>query len=334
MKGNIVFGLLLVSLVSCAIGKIKSQDVIEGRQPDEAEKQVWEYNNIPKLEEGCDIGSFPIAAYNPAPDGSIRSVFTGTVVDNSFQKGEFKIFDSRLIVQVKADYVLYNTNHETAFYVMVFDFKKELSDGMAVVPNDIIGRVENSAAKIMVFSDTLDPYMVLGADSPPVFYAGYFWFSPSLLSSGGTTKYLNFDPMDDIDAELREIGDHITKEDPGFVLYDRQMRFLTKLTRYPREISGEEKAMISTFERIIYGGNGINTHITEINAGGYDYLLCWQRGFSGYLEREYDLNSDIWLYGIVVTYDVWNEKGYIFLRDFSQESLEEKYVNRLIRLKG
>jgi len=84
---------------------------------------------------------------------------------------------------------------------------------------------------------------------------------------------------------------------------------------------------------MIYGRTGLISFISEINVGGYDYFLCWQNGFLEYLRRGYTLNNDIYLFGVIVTYNPWQKKGYIFLRDFSPWSLEEMYEGRLGELR-
>ena len=88
------------------------------------------------------------------------------------------------------------------------------------------------------------------------------------------------------------------------------------------------------YERLVYGKNGVIANITEINAGGYTYWLCWQNGFNEYLQRGYSLNDDIWLYGVIVTYNPWEKRGYIFLRDFTPVPVEEIFEGRMRELRG
>jgi len=187
---------------------------------------------------------------------------------------------------------------------------------------------------MLVFSKTLDPYLVLNSNRPPAYYAGYFWFNPSFLSATGPTKWITFDPVNDLGSKLAEIASHVSDKSPGLAVYDQKVRFRTKLSQYPRGISDEERKSISAYESIIYGRNGIIADITEIKADGYTYLLCWQNGFQDYLKKEYTLNDDIWLYGVIVTYNVWEKKGYVFLRDFTMASPEEMYEGRIKELKG
>jgi len=297
-------------------------------------EQNREYKRIRILDSNCKMTDFPSSAYNPPPDRSFRSMFTGRVVNGLFPQSELNIFDNRLVIQIKMEYVLYGEKREATYYVLIYDFNKSVSDGMIVEPGDILGHVERSNPRTLVFSETLDPYLVINSNRPPVYYAGYFWFNPSFLSASGNARWMSFDPVDNIHSELAAMADHLTENVSGLALYDQRVRFKTKLSEYPREISNEERKSVSVYENLVYRRNGLLTHVTEINGGGYGFLLCWQHGFNEYLQKANALNKDIWLYGVMVTYDVWEKKGYVFLRDFTLESVEEIYEERLKELKG
>jgi hypothetical protein len=128
-----------------------------------------------------------------------------------------------------------------------------------------------------------------------------------------------------------DVANHVMSEEPGLTYYPNTIRhsFKTRLAEYPRQLTNIEKQRVSIFENMFYRNVNIITHITEIYAGEYKYFLCWQNGFDQYLKKEYTLNDDIWIYGAVVTYSIWDKCGYFFIRDFSLESLEKKYENRL-----
>jgi len=322
-----VFCFLIVLAVSC--GTVEDSGLAA-----EMRDQAWEYKGITVLGEDCGTADFPLAVYTPPPDRTFRSLFDGVVADTFFTQSEFEIFENRLIIQIQDEYVLYNESRETKYYVMIFELEKSVSDGMLIEYGDIIGHVEGANALLVVFSETLDPYLVINSNTPPVHYAGYFWFSPSFLSPTGNTRWITFDPFDSIENELIKIADHVSEEEPGLALYNQRVRFETKLSQYPRNITAKERDAISLYEMFLYGRSGIISHVNEINAGAYTYLLCWQNGFRDYLQREYVPNDDIWLYGVIVTYNVWEERGYIFLRDFTPVSVEEIYQERMDLLRG
>ena len=319
--------ILLMILMSCGTAKGSEQET-------NTQADFLEYEKIIILDENSKTSDFPFLSYNPPPDRLFRSAFIGKVDDDSFRQKELNIFDGRLIIEMETDYVLYKENKQIKYYLMIFDFNKSVSDGIPVSPGDVLGQVGDKKAKLLVFSETLDPYLVISSGSYPVFFAGYFWFDPSFLTPNGAAKWLAFDPVDNVDNEIMEIASHVKNETPGLAIYDKRIRFSTKLSQYPREMSDDEKKSIQSYERILYGRNGIVADVTEVNAEGCNYLLCWQNGFLEHLKKEYVLNDEIWLYGVILTYDVWKERGYIFLRDFTPVSLEEMYEGRLRILKG
>jgi hypothetical protein len=52
------------------------------------------------------------------------------------------------------------------------------------------------------------------------------------------------------------------------------------------------------------------------------------------LKNEYRPPDDIWIYGSIVTYSAWDNCGYLFVRDFKFETLEDMYKNRLEIIKS
>jgi len=328
---KVVFMVMVCIILIIAVS---NSSAIESIKNENLQKNAWEYEKIKILDDSCEVANFPAVSYNVPPDRLFRSFFTGKVVDEKFQQNEFNIFDGRLIIQMELNYVLYDKKNGGVFYLMIFDFIKDAPAGKNIVPGDIIGKVDKNNAGLLVFSETLDPYLVVSSNSPPVFYKGYFWFNPSFLSASGPAKWLSFNPIEDIDKELTEITRNLMNEKPGITVFDKRIRFKAKLSQYPRVMSEKEKMPVSVYENIIYGRSGIITDISEINAGGYNYFFCWQNGFREYLEREYVLGEEIWLYGTIVTYDVWSKKGYIFIRDFTPIRPEEIYEGRIRELKG
>ena len=317
-----LFSFFLLLLFLLSHGTVIGQEHLQG------------YNKIMVINGKSDMIHFPASMYNAPPDKLFRSHFAGKVVDSQTQREKLNIFNDKLVIQMETDYVFYNESKKLKYYVMVYDFKSTVTEGVTVKPGDVIGQVDNRIAKVLVFSETLDPYLVISSNRPPVFYNGYYWFSPAFLSSAGTARWLTFDPVDNIGTELSEIAVHVKQEVPGLSLYDKRIRFLTKLPQFPRNITDDERKSIQAYERILYGRNGVVANISEINSGGYKFLLCWQNGFLDHLKKEYVLNNDIWLYGVVLTYNAWEEKGYIFLRDFTLVSPETIYEARLNELKG
>ena len=322
----VLFGFMFMFSLSCNTAK-------ESGHTENVKDTVQEYERIQILDNVSSFNDFPAVSLFPPPDRVFRSIFFGKVVDSFFQKSEFDIFEDRLVIQIDENYVLYNEEQKITYFIMIFDLEKMVTDGATIELGDVLGRVHEAHVKMLAFSETLDPYLIINSSRIPVFYAGYYWFDPSFLASTGNTRFLSFNPVDNIDIMLTEMADHIIQETPGLAIYNERVRFKSKLSLYPQAITQEQRSAISGYENIVYGRTGIIGHINEIKTGGFSYYLCWQNGFNEYLRREYTLNNDIWLYGIIVTYDVLEKRAYIFLRDFTPVSLEEIYQGRMEELR-
>ena len=290
--------------------------------------QAWGYNGIKILNERSVISDFPVLILNNPPDRQFRSFVSGETVSDLFTGDSSIIFDNRLIIKIDENFTLFNEFTENSYYLMIFDFFSIIPDGSKIELGDLIGHTGSSSAKIIVFSETLDPYLVVTSESKPVFYNGYFWFHPGFFSPTGGTNWLSFDPVESITAVLAEAAEY-SSSNPGFTWLNQRVRFKYAISHYPKNITENERNEISIYENMLYGRSGIIGYITEINTGSLNYVLCWQNGFLNYLRREYTLNNDIWLYGVLVRYDPWLNKGYIFLRDFTYISIEEMYEERL-----
>ena len=282
-----------------------------------------------KAAENQDIEKFPFLSLNNS-SGYVYSYFDADIVNNPLSTEGKKIFNDNIVYSFNSAYKLYDNEYTADYYVIIFDFIRTVAETDDIKHGDIIGRTGKEAPKILVFCETIDPYLVISCNSVPHYYGGFYWFDGSFLfSSGKATKWLDYDPTENIEKKLIDVADHATEE-PGMVFYPQfSLRFQTRLEEYPREITDGERQEISAYENMLYGRNDVTTHVNEIQAGKYKYLLCWQRGFDQYLKKEYILNNDIWVFGKIATYSAWRDCGYLFIRDFTLESLETMYENRI-----
>jgi hypothetical protein len=277
------------------------------------------------------LKDFPVVTMN-APNGNVFSYLDAAIVDNPLPKEKQKIFNDNIVYSLSSTYTLYNKESTVKYYVIVFDFIKTVNDINNIKYRDIIGKTNGNDPKLLVFCSTLDPLFVINCDSFPYFYEGFYWFDGSFLLPSSTTnaKWLNFKPTENINKILIDMADHVMESAPSLtIFYNENYRFKTQLKEYPRQLSGDEKQRIANLEKRTFSKTGIITHVNEIRAGKYKYMLCWQSGFDQYLTKEYKLNNDIWIYGRVMTYSIWDNCGYIFIRDFKLETLEEMYEKRL-----
>jgi len=279
------------------------------------------------------IENFPIITVTTMGNGDVPSYFDAGIVDNPLSAGGQKIFGENLVYSLSSTYKLYGKESTINYYVIVFDFKKTISKTENVKKMDIIGKSTGDDPKVLVFCKTIDPFFVINCRNLPYFYDDFYWYEGSFLFPSVNPKWLNFEPVDNIEKILIDMADH-ANESPSSVAYypDSLYRFKTKLDKYPRKATDNEIKNILMYENWLYNRTGITTHVTEFQAGQYKFLLCWQRRFDQYLSKEYKLNNDIWIYGVAATYSVFNNCGYIFVRDFTLESLESIYENRIKKI--
>lgn len=195
---------------------------------------------------------------------------------------------------------------------------------------DIIGKSTGGDPKMLVFCKSVDPLFVITCRNMPYYYDDFYWYEGSFLFPSANPKWLNFEPADNIEKILIEMADHAKESSSSMTYYpDSTYRFKMQLDKYPREATGDETVHLMMYEYWTYNRTGITTHVSEIKAGQYKFLLCWQKGYDRYLSKEYRLNKDIWIYGVVATYNIFDDCGYIFVRDFTLGSLEEMYESRV-----
>jgi len=276
------------------------------------------------------IEDFPVLTLSTMDNGDIPSYFDAVIVDNPISAEGQKIFGENVVYSLSSTYKLYGKESTVNYYVIIFDFMKTIKKPDNVKKMDIIGKSTGENPKMLVFCKSIDPFFIITCRNMPYYYDDFYWYEGSFLFPSANPKWLNFEPADNIEKILIDMAD-LANESPSSVAYypDSLYRFKTKLDKYPRKVADNEIKNISMYENWLYNRTGITTHVSEIKAGQYKFLLCWQRGFDQYLSKEYKLKNDIWIYGAVVTYNVFNNCGYIFVREFSLESVEEVYESRV-----
>jgi len=278
---------------------------------------------------GRSIENFPVISVTTMDNGDVPSYFDAGIVDNPLSAEGKKVFGDNVVYSLNKTYKLYGKESTIDYYVIVFDFKKTISNTEKVKKMDIIGKSTGKDPKVLVFCKTMDPFFVITCNNYPYHYDDFYWFEGSFLFPSDNPKWLNFEPTDNIEKILVDMADHAKDSSSSLNYYpDSIYRFKTKLDKYPRKAADNELKNMSMYENLLYNRAGITTHVSEFQAGKYKFLLCWQKGFDQYLSKEYKLNSDIWIFGAAVTYSVFNNCGYIFVRDFSLVSLEQIYQDR------
>jgi hypothetical protein len=281
-------------------------------------------NSIKNIEE------FPSIPFN-APNGNVMSPIVGKIINNPLSADAQSIFGNNIVFNNNINYVFYGKENTADYFIMIYNFNKTIENTTDIEMGDIIGKSLTSDPLLLVFCKTLDPYLIVNCRNKPFYYEGFYWFEGAFLFPNGNTNWFSFNPVDNRDDPFVQVAKHVVSEAPGLNFYPNTIRLRLKinLTEYPRQLTQNEKQRLTTVENWYYRRNDILSHVSEFYVGEYKYFLCWQRGFDQYIAKEYQLNNDIWIYGALVSYSVWDERGYFFIRDFSLASLEEEYETRI-----
>ena len=278
--------------------------------------------NLCFLAQAEEIINFPFISLN-TNNGNVISYFDNTIIDNPLSIEAIKIFNDNIVYDFRHTYNLYGRENTVNFYVMVFDFNKTATNNENIRLGDIIGT--GNEPKLIIFSETLNPYLVVNCIRMPKYYDGFYWFDGMFLLQSGSTDWFSFERVQSIEYILNEIIE-IHQGISYFSTF--RYSFMGKLNEYPREIISDERDAISAFENMFFNRN-IITHINEVRIGQNKIYLCWQNGFEQYIQNEYNLNNNIWFFSMNLIYNSYEKTSYIFLRDFKLETLEEMYENRI-----
>jgi hypothetical protein len=286
-----------------------------------------------KIAEIADPGqqTFPAAQLQMGSDSSLHIISEGTLTQDATTYSRL-LGPNTVCVDVVRQYDLGGDKRQAQFQLVYYSLDT-VADGLGTVKRgDVIGTA-SSQVRVVVASDTLDPYLVASSTRPPVKMAGKYWFWPAFLFPTGSTAYLTFDTCADFTKALADVASEAS-DPPGYVFYPSyRIRFETTLDALPVPLTDGERKDIAGYEHDYYGKSGLYLYKNEIQAGGYTYLICWQGKFDQYLKDEYTLGGKLWLYGNIVTYDYWKKTGYVFIRDFSLKSIETILADKLTALK-
>ena len=319
-----ILGLLSVFLISCTTAGGNS-GTFENVPPAAATEEA-------RLEQLSRMGIGFLTV--EIPEGSpVVSIFSNTIVPNPLPEAAQAFFGDAVFYRFDQTYLFDNRERKADFYVMFFDFPKETRDFTSVKQGSVIGERGKLKPKLTIVSKSLHPYLVVNSSSMPAYEFGYYFFYPDfLMSTAGNPDFFSFLPIADINGYLIDSARN-TGNTNGDTIFGTRMRYKSSLDSYPRPLTPGETAEIAMYERVIYGRSGLYVLGIEISVGGYPYLLCWQKGFDGFLRNEYILRQPVWLYATLAAYNSQNNKGYIFVRDFRPLSVEEMYDGRIGEIK-
>ena len=286
--------------------------------------------SVSVLDCAIELDSFPVVLLN-AQNGNVVSYFDYEIVNSPLSEEGAKIFNDNIIYRITETYILSGKENIACYYAILFDFNKTVVNTEGLKQGDIIGRGNDS--KLLVFSQTMDPFLVINCNVKPVFYDGFYWFD-GLFLLGGSRDWFSFEQTESIENILNDKSGQqaptaLAVPTRGVKLFNMfRYSFKCKLSEYPELMTQNERQNVMVIENMIFG-RSITTHINEIQMGQNKIILCWQSGYSQYLRDEYTLNDDIWLYSMSMAYNQFLDTYYLFLIDFKLETLEDMYENRI-----
>jgi hypothetical protein len=284
--------------------------------------------NLNNIVQASELEKFPIILLN-VQNGNVISYFDNKIVQNPLSIDAARIFNDNIIYKFNETYNLFGRENTVNYYVMVFDFEKTINDTENIRSGDVIGR--GNEPKLLIFCESLDPFLVINCATEPIYYEGYYWFD-GLFLVGARRNWFSFEQVGNFENILNNNVRQSTEEARGVSLF-RMFRysFRNSLNEFPRIMTTDERQRVMAHENMLFGRN-VTTHINEIQIGQYRIILCWQSGFDQHLRRQYSLNNDIWFYSMSMAFNQFDNTVYLFLIDFKLETLEDMYEDRMITI--
>jgi hypothetical protein len=287
------------------------------------------YSKIKKIEDASMVNEFPSTQLYPPQNGLIASIFDKVVMEIPISNEDLSIFGDNIIYEVSKEYMLDNIKREVKYYILFYGFNR-INYNNNIPQGETIGRANSNTIELLAFSQEIDPYLVISSPAIPVFYKNYYWFNANFLFNTGTTNFLEYEPVENIGEELSNIARESFIDGPGLSWYNGQkIRFQFTLQSYPRLIDRNDREIIKNLEISFYGREDVMKYISEIKIGEFNYNFYWQDNFLKYLIDINAINKNIWIYGSLIEYNSFENRGIIFIRDFQSNSLEDEYKRRI-----
>jgi len=284
----------------------------------------------------------PIADESAVPPEAPRLTNTsGQVFDTmSFTDGVVKEIldegDALKAIVIEAEVSYYFPEKRVETYELVYGGMNTVNcqTGDAVEYNQNLGTAAEKA--YVTARSGLNPYMVIMSDSKPLSTGNQWYYSPDWLLDQ-ITRWLSFRPVDSFSDAAADFYNRwkVEEEEPrGVTLHyfynlDR-IEFKTQLTEYP--VPSRRGMAIGLVEASFYNRRQLFVEEQTVNdllIDGHTIKLYWQHNFSSYLQEEYVLGDDIYIYGSIYAIDHENKEILVCIRDFAPVSIAEKYEERL-----
>ncbi|MBP5358389.1 MAG: hypothetical protein J6Y69_04295 [Treponema sp.] len=278
---------------------------------------------------------FNLLGYNPNSVGSeLTSPVDGKIIK------EQKSGKKTTIVISCTHYYYWKGNEEKCDYEMIIYNIKNYKKASEIKEGDVLGEIADDSV-LLGRCKTADPYLVLGSSYPAIKYDGLYYLQPGwIVQVTDTLSYRQVESFDDCvedyyarwEADLEDSATNEVRYNSLFTYTEfDSICFKTKLDELPGPLNSYGTLYLTSAS---YFGRNIWESFTVVKSDfKYTPVMCWQTNFRSYLEDEYELGTDIYIYGTFLALD-HTEKRIIFnVRDFSTRSDETRYEERLKDIK-
>ena len=284
----------------------------------QAEPQPGTWDDLP----------FPFLGANGGTAFELRAFLSGEVTEVTDDSLGFRL------VAVKTDLsYLYQGRRSVEFeYIFGGLESVDVEAGDRIVSGVLIGRA-SAMSYMSARAATVDPYMLRMTQNKPLYYNGAWYFSPDWIIPD-TTAWLSFRAAPSFRYSMMEYYHRLMgggESSEGVILrnqYDLdRIRAKLVLESYPEPIS--DNSTVRLIEQRFFSGRSLyvlRSSFDDMTVEGYTPVLLWQHDFDTYLESEYTLGEDIYVYGSICAIDHVNREILVGVRDFSLKS-DETIVN-------
>ncbi len=278
----------------------------------------------------ADVAGIPFLTYQSAAAGSpLYSPVSGQVVAEKLEGGD----ERSILIRSRQAYYLGGKEAVSEYELLVKNLKYEVKP--ETVEREAAIGVIAATTRLAARSRALDPYMLRNTTAKPVFKDGFWYFFPAWLDPS-RFQALSFRQVDSFEAAVADFYERWAREDEKddqsfatihyFPELDR-IRVKIKLDAYP--VPANRTQALGMTELNFYRNPGLFVSESRFPMGGkYVPIMYWQKGFKEYLEKEYVLGNEVYVYCSVYTLDHVNKAIVVCVRDFALKSDEDVIAER------
>lgn len=248
----------------------------------------------------------PVGGMSVSVGKEIFCDFNGTIIKEYAKMPP--VFDDCFVTVLSTNMNYYYSGEKAlSLFELVYVNVKPEKYGLTK-KNELIGKATKDNIGIFIRAKELDRYLISISHTMPLFWNDYWYYYAGMLDASHM-KFLDFLPLET--EVLKEIYEG-SKEVGNMAEINLAVLLKTSLQEMPK-----------------LSPDGTGTQI--INHEGMVFSLTWQKGFYSYLENEYNLNDEIYLY--VNMQRIVDYKGVpcfvCYVRDFSLVPPEEIVEDRI-----